>query len=343
MNHLFYGDDKFSIREATVSLKEQAGEVDIGDVNVATFAAANLSLDELLATCNTVPFLSDKRVVIVDGLLTRFEHRSGLKGASGFDSPPGLGEWEKLGSQLSNVPNSTDLVFVDGNLGKNNPLLSRIKSKVTVRIFSVPRGRQLRDWLSRRAASKGMDIELSAVNLLAETVGGDLDTLDSELEKLALYRNGASVRDQDVKVLVSYTKEASIFATVDAMIEGRIGVSIRLIQQLLESGRPSTYLLTMMARQIRLLLLVKDLKERGIPVSEFGDRLSLSEYPLRKTLEQEFRFTLSQLSDIHHMILETDISMKSSSIDETIALELLVAGIASKLGNGSALSPLTRA
>jgi DNA polymerase-3 subunit delta len=173
-------------------------------------------------------------------------------------------------------------------------------------------------------------------------IGGDLGTLDSELEKLALYKNGGSVRDEDVEVLVSYTREATIFATVDAMIEGRVGASIRLVQQLLDSGRPGTYLLTMMARQTRLLLLAKDLKERGVPVSDIGKRLRLSGYPLKKTLEQERMFTSSHLSDIHNMVLETDISMKSSSIDEITALELLVAEIASKAGDANTMSYLKR-
>ena len=342
MNYLFYGDDKFSIHEAVASLKEQAGDVDVSDVNLVTFAATKLGIDELLATCNTVPFLSDKRVVIVEGLLTRFERRLSGRRASTSDGSSGLGEWDKLGDQLPNILNSTDLVFVDENLSNNNPLLSRIRSKMTVRNFLAPRGRQLRDWIRTRADSKGMNVEPAAVNLLAEMIGGDLSTLDSELEKLALYKNGGSVRDEDVEVLVSYTREATIFDTVDAMIEGRVGASIRLVQQFLDSGRPGTYLLTMMARQTRLLLLAKDLKERGVPVSDIGNRLRLSGYPLKKTLEQERKFTSSHLSDIHNMILETDISMKSSSIDEITALELLVAEIASKVGDANTMSYLKR-
>ena len=338
MNYLFYGDDKFSIYENIASLKDQVGGDDVSDVNVVAFAATNLSVSELLATCNTVPFLSNKRVVIVDGLLTRFERKLSAREASVPDGSLGLGEWEKLGAELPNIPNSTDLVFVDGILSRNNPLLSRIRSKVTVRNFLVPKGGQLREWIRNRADSKGMNVEPAAVNLLAETVGGDLGTLDAELEKLSSYSNGESVRHEDVEVLVPYTKEATIFTTVDAMMEGRIGASIMLVQQLLDSGRPSTYLLTMMARQTRLLLLTKDLKARGVPIPDIGNRLRLSGYPLQKTLEQERKFTSSQLSDIHNMILETDISMKSSSIDEITALELLVVEIASTLSDGNTVS-----
>lgn len=342
MNYLFYGDDNLSIREAVSTLKNRAGGADVGGVNVTTFAAAGLSVDELLAACGTVPFLADKRVVIAEGVLTRFERGPAARGGSGAAGPPGLGEWEKLGDQLQGLPDSTDLVLVDGQLSRNNPLLSRIKSKITVRTFPLPRGGQLRSWVRDRAASKGMDVEPGAVNLLAETIGGDLDTLDSELEKLASYRMDAVVREEDVNALVSYTREASIFATVDAMIEGRAGVAIRLVHHLLDSGRPAAYLLTMMARQIRLLLLAKDLRGRGAPASELGGRLNLSGYPLKKTIEQERRFTSGQLVDIHHMILETDLAMKSSSIDAATALDILVAEIASSLRSGRAAAAANR-
>ena len=342
MNHLFYGDDTFSIREAVSTLKAQAGGADVGDVNVTTFAAAGLSVAELLATCNTIPFLADKRVVIAEGVLTRFEQGPATRGGSRPAGPPALGDWEKLGDELPNIPDSTDLVLVDGQLSRNNALFSRIKSKVTVRTFPLPRGSQLREWVRTRGESKGMKVEPAAVNLLAETIGGDLDTLDSELKKLASYRMEGFVREEDVNALVSYTREASIFATVDAMIEGRAGVAIRLVHQLLDSGRPVAYLLTMMSRQIRLLLLAKDLKARGVPISEFGGRLKLSDYPLKKTLDQERRFTSDQLAGIHHMILKADLAMKSSSIDETTALELLVAEIASSLRNGRATAAAGR-
>ena len=110
---------------------------------------------------------------------------------------------------------------------------------------------------------------------------------------------------------------------------GRAGVGIRLIHQILNSGNPPSYVIAMIARQVRLLLLSKELRAQGIAPAEIGRRLSLSSYPLRKTLEQERRFTAQQLTEFHHKLLEADLSMKTGASDEQLALDMLIADLAS--------------
>ena len=336
MKYLFYGDNSFTIREAISSMKEDVGAPDLRDVNVSTFEASELSFDQLVATCSTVPFMADRRLVIVRDLASGFERGPSTRGRSrpAADGESSLGKWEGLAEYLPTVPETTDLVFVDGRLSRNNPLLRRIGPHVTTRSFPLPRGTELRDWVRSRASSKEMAIEPMAVNLLAETVGGDLDTLDSELEKLAAYRMGAPVREEDVEELVSYAREANIFATVDAVIEGRAGPAIRLARRLLESGDPPSHLLSMLARQVRLLLLTKELKAERVGASELGARLKLSDYPLRKTLEQESRFTSDHLVQAHRRLLEADVSIKSGAVPEDLAVELLIADLCSVVRGG---------
>ena len=55
----------------------------------------------------------------------------------------------------------------------------------------------------------------------------------------------------------------------------------------------------------------------------------MGERPLKKTLEQERRFTHQQLAAIHRKLLEADLSIKTGEADEQLALEMLVAELAS--------------
>ena len=326
MIYLLYGQDEFSLRETLSSLKEDVGTAELRDLNITSLDGSQVSFDELAATCNTVPFLAAKRLVIVEGLLSRFESRAPSRGRARAVSTRerGLEEWEGLSEYLPNVPESTDLVFVDGPLNNSNPLLGKVSSIAKTRGFPTLTGEGLRQWIRQRASKHEIDIEPGAVNTLAETIGSDLRVIDSELQKLSVYCWGRRVTDQDVQELVSYVKEANIFAAVDAALEGRSGVAVRLIHQLLDSGRPPAYILTMLARQVRLLLIAKDLKARGVNPAELGKRLSLSRYPLRKTLEQEGRFTNTRLIEIHRRLLEADIRMKTGDMDEQLALDMLV-------------------
>ena len=331
MVYLLYGEDEFSLREFLASLKQEVDPAELRDVNVTTLDGAEVGFDELAATCDTVPFLSQKRMVVVERLLAQFERRGASRRSNRVASStePALGVWEALPNYLGTVPPTTELVFVEQRLTDSNPLFAKVRPVVTVRTFPLPGAGGLREWVRKRAEFRGVDIDPRAVDALAETIGRDLRVIDTELQKLSLYRWGQTVREEDVKELVSYAKEANIFAAVDAALEGRTGVGIRLIHQILYSGNPPSYVIAMIARQVRLLLLAKELRAQGIAPAEIGRRLSLSSYPLRKTLEQERKFTTQQLVEFHHKLLEADLSMKTSASDDQLALDMLIADLAS--------------
>lgn len=327
MIYLLYGDDDFTIGETLAGLKEGVGPEDLRDVNISELDGANVTLDLLKATAGSVPFLAEKRLVIVRGLLSKFERRG--RGQSGESARPSADEWAALDQSLPLLPPTTDLVFVDGKLVPSNPLLKVVRPHAEVRTFSLPRPNELRDWIRRRAGSLAIQIEPRAVDTLAETIGNDLRVVSNELEKLALYRSGETVRHEDVEEMVSYTGDANIFAAVDAMLEGRPGVAIRLVHKLLTAGSPAQYLLVMMARQVRLLLLAKEIKAAQVPAAEHGTRLGLSGYPLRKTMQQESRFSHDRLVEIHGKLLEADLATKTLPVDEEVILDTLIADVAS--------------
>ena len=331
MVYLLYGDDTFTLHEALSSIKEEVMPPELRDVNITVLVGSNTSLDELVATCDTVPFMAEKRVVIVEGLLSRFERRpsSQPRIGGGAGEVPALGKWKGLGEYLSRVPETTDLVLVDGRLSEANPLLKAIRPQVVTRRFPLLGPGELRRWIRGRAADEGIEIEPQAIDRLAETIGGDLRVIAGELQKLSLYRWGQTVRGEDVDELVSYTKEANIFAAVDAMLESRPAVAIRLVHQLLQSNILPGHILAMMARQVRLLILAQDLRARGIPRAEQGKRLGLSGYPLKKTLEQERGFTPQRLVEIHGKLLEADVSIKTAGVDEGQALDVLIVEVSS--------------
>ena len=331
MIYLLYGGDEFSLGEALASIKEGVEPAEMRDFNITVLEGAEVTFDRLRSTCDTVPFMADKRMVVVDGLLASFEVRGGARPGARRASPPArsLGDWATLFEYLPQVPETTELAFTDRRLGESNPLLIGIRPLAKVLTFPVPIGAELRQWIDRRASTRGVEIEPRAVQALAENIGSDLRVIDSELQKLALYRWGHVVMLRDVQEMVANVREANIFAAVDAALEGRSGVAIRMMHQLLDSGRPAAYLITMMARQVRLLLLAKDLKARRVNQADMGRRLSLSGYPLRKTLEQERRFTTQQLARAYHGILEADLSIKTGETDEQLAVDLLVAELAS--------------
>ena len=327
MIYLLYGEDDLSRDEMANAIKERVSQSDLGDVNIAQLDGSEVTFAELTVTCSTVPFLAETRVVAVRGLLDKFEPGDFRRRRS-EPRDRSLGDWSGLADYLPNVPPSTDLIFTDGRLSAGNPLLSAVRSLAEVHTFPLPSGRELLRWIQERARKHGIEIEPKAISTLADTIGRNVRVIDSELHKLALYAWGRPINHEDVSELVSYAREANVFAAVDAVIEARPGDAIRMMQKILDDGRPASYLITMVARQVRFLILAKDLKAGGMNQTDIGRRLSISGYPLTKTLEQERRFTHEQLVGIHRRLLDADISIKTGKSNEQSALEMLIADVA---------------
>ena len=187
--------------------------------------------------------------MIVRGLLSRFESRAAGQARQRQPKPkPKLGEWENLADRLEGLPETTDLVFVDGAVASSNPLLRALGKIGKAQRFARPNQRQVGRWDRRPGAAVGTyPSSRGPPPALAESVGNDLRVIVSELEKLSLYRSGGTIRHEDVAELVSYARDASIFAAVDAILEGRSGAAIRMVHGLLQGGASPAYLLVMLA------------------------------------------------------------------------------------------------
>ncbi len=333
MIQLLYGDDLVGVEEALAEFMANSGPEDLRDVNQLSLRADGLTPDSVAAAAFTMPFMTDRRLVVVKDLLTRFERArsrrgSGRSGGAARGDP--LGEWSGLVEQLGSMPPTTDLVFVDGGLSGNNPMLRRLSPMSEVREFRMPSDRDLPGWIADRANRIGVKIDHGACAVLADAVGRQPMLIASELRKLALYCGDRPVGEDDVTEMVAYVREANIFQAVDAVIDGRTDVALRLVGRIMDDGSPAVYVMTMIARQIRLLLMANDLVARGEPQDQIGRRIRLSGWVLNKTIQQARRMSHENLEYMHDRLLETDLLLKTKPIDEQLALEMLVAELTTR-------------
>ena len=73
MLYILSGEDDFSINQSLEEIKKGMGDRDMLSANTTVFDGQQVTPDQLGAVCGTVPFLAEKRLVIIKGLLGRFE------------------------------------------------------------------------------------------------------------------------------------------------------------------------------------------------------------------------------------------------------------------------------
>ena len=328
MLYILCGQDDFSLNQAVEKIKADLGDREMVATSTISLEGKNLTLSELRNKCYAAPFLSTHRLVIVDGLLGRFEVKQGKPRSGRGKSGNGLGEWEDLASYIGRMPETTVLVLVDGEMKGHNLLLKKLSPLAEVRTFPLLKGRGLETWIRQRVKEEGGDIAPGAVDSLAELIGGDLWAMNGEIQKLLLYSQGRPIGEDDVRQLVSHIQEANIFALVDAVAEGRTELAQRILHRLYHDGVAPTYILVMITRQFRLIAQAKDLEPR-LSRPQIQDRLGLkSSYSLDKTLSQAKLYDFEGVKRAYDKLLETDLAIKTGKYSDKLALELLVTELA---------------
>lgn len=340
MVYLLYGEADFLAQAELRRLKASLGDDEMLELNTMWLAGNQLGYAELEAAANTVPFLAPARLVVVEGLFARFDRlrsavpSGGDDGVDSDDKAPagrgrsrrgGLGDWERLPDLLKGLPDTTQLVFLEGELARNNQLLPLVVSLARVQKYDRLRGAPLAEWVRQQAIEEGAAISPAAVRRLTDTAGDNLWVLHSELQKLALYAAGGAIEPAHVDALVSEARETTIFALIDAMVGRQLPAAQRSLHQLLIDGAAPTYVLFMLARQVRTLLLAKALLDKDVKGPELMRRIGVTnDWAFRKTIDQARSHTRAGLEGMLRRLLDTDVAMKTGKEEPDAALELLV-------------------
>lgn len=330
MIYIFHGEDDFTRAEAVKALRADMGDPQFAELNTTTLDGKVVSFGELRHHADAIPFLTDKRLVIVEGILARLDPRRKSDDEEGGEeeqeSNPDLKQ--QLLDYLPNVPPTTHLVFLENKkLHANNAVLKQAdkdKKNARVKLFGAPDAKELPDWVIDHTEKKGGKIDFSAANDLAIFIGADLRALDSDIEKLIVYRGGETIRREDVRLMVAPAQEQSIFEMVDAMGQRRMQRALELLHEQLRHNANEFYLLSMVTRQYRLMLQVRDLMQRGMNVDAIQKQLGLHPFVTKKIAEQARNYSVEQLENIMHKLLQVDVDLKTSKLEPTLALDLLV-------------------
>jgi DNA polymerase-3 subunit delta len=349
MFYLFHGPDEFSMREELARLRREGDY----DFNTAIFPGSETDLGSICATCDTLPFLSERRLVVVDGLprrrrAARVEDELGAVSAGAReDSRPAQDAGRKSGGRrarprpagpdlqafaqgladyVSRLPSTTVLVvLVDELLETSHPLVRATQSHGQAVAFVPPRGADLERWIQRRAQAQNVRLASDAARQLAGFVGADLRSMAGEVEKLATYVGaGGEIGAAEVRLLTPTTHQARVFDLTDALARRDYSRALALLHELLDAGESPLGIVALTAHQTRTLLQVKALAEQGMRPPQIAQTAGLAPFVADKSLALARQFTVAQLEDAHRALLSIDTALKLSKLTPEMALDLFV-------------------
>jgi len=344
MFYIFHGPNSLARDEEIAKMKAKLGEPDIASLNT-TVLDKSAQVKDLMSAADTMPFLSDKRLVIAQNLLGSLGAPKGRKGkAAKSEGDTERGPLQQLIGYLPSMSDTTRLIFAeDETLPPTHPLIDLAGQKDSgghLKLFDLPEN-PVR-WISERAKQKGGEMSPQAAQLLSTKINrGDkndrdhfvsdsrtyLHKLDNELEKLVAYAWGRKVESSDVELLVKDEDFADIFKFIDAISLRDGDGAFKFVRGVLVRGESPLVVISHLARQTRLLIQAKE--NEDLAPDALAQHIGVHPFVAKKVSQQAQRFSMSEVISAHAVILDADVAIKTGKMDDVTALDVLVAAFCS--------------
>ena len=234
----------------------------------------------------------------------------------------------KIVDYLEDPSPDSDLVMLGEKLGARERLLAAVKKTGEVHEFKQPTGKALAKWAAGHATNRGLKLPEEVAEELVARCSDDKTRVMGEIEKLALYADGAATME-DLEALVAPDLQSNIFKFVDAVGAGDRKQALGLLEALLGTGEPPLRILYMIRRQFRLLARAKALFDEDVPRSEVASRLKVPPFVARKLEEGVRSMSEEDLERALALVYDLERGLKGGSdLADELQVELAVLGLA---------------
>lgn len=309
---IIYGEDTYRSREWLHELEKKFREKFDAQGYNSSRSLGTVPLGELRAAITAPPFLGAKRMIAVERLLEK------------------SGKQEDLEEIITRVPESTIVILWEEGDEKTFakiPLFAKLVRKKETKCypFNKLRANELESWLRKQAQTLGLTFERGAFEELVTRVGADLWQMNGELEKFAAL--GKPITKSMVENLVRGVAPENIFGFVDAIADHDAPRAVRELAAERENEATVPYLLTMLARQFRMLREARDYLDshERATAAELVGVFGWHPFVAKKTLVQARAFNRAELQNYLDAIFYADRNIKIGVMDQDTALDLLVA------------------
>ncbi len=307
---LLYGEDTFRSREKLKEITKEYQAKHQTGLDLVCFQENGLDFDKIREKIEAVSMFSEKKLIILENVLKNKQFQEDFFAYA----------------KKNKLKNNQDIILVIFQEGKL--AITPFKNKVNMlENFEPLKGISLINWIKKQTEKNKVNINSEAINKLVLYVGNDLWQMNNEINKLASYKAGEAINPEDIDLLVKAKIDVNIFKTLDALAQRDKKTALKLLHEHLEQGENEIYLFSMLIYQLRTLLKLKDLIEKGTPFHSLAKQSKLHPFVIKKSSQQLRNFSMDQLKKIYYRLLEIDLQIKTGRIDGLTSLDLLVGEI----------------
>lgn len=275
----------------------------------ATYDLEEVALANALEDLDTYSFLSSKKVIIIKNILSSLTLEN---------------EKKHLIKYLEN-PSSDNLLIMTSDKMDAKTFSKKLKSLKTLEYQKL----ETNPVSFAKNILDGYKISNMDLSYLTELCNNDITKLNSECEKLMMYKiDTKEIAREDITNLVVKKLGDSneiLFSLAKAIMSKDKRQALKLYNDLKAYQIDANSIIGLMASQMKLVSQIKVLKEKNLNVIQIQQNLNLkSSYQVKKLSEYIYSYSYNDIKTFFNRLFDLDYSIKTGKVDSSNAIELLI-------------------
>lgn len=319
--YIFCGYDEELIKN-TINMFSNEFKNLYGDLDLNIFDGIDLSLDTLIETCDVLPLMANKRLVIINRANNFINNKGAASDISSFNS---------LKKYIKDFPQNTILImcYVLDNKRETIKKNSKIKSldKIANVITFELSNKKTFDFAKALFQQVNYQIGDFELQYFLDKVPQNIAIIKNEILKLINFCNGRPITQNDINLLQTKNDtEDDVFDLIDLISKREINKSIALLNDLLIKADQHILIIISIENQFKNLFSIKNMIKNGANMEDITEFLKLPQFICKKLLNLSDRFSLEQLENILIQSVEVEKKIKHNC-DKKAELELFLVNI----------------
>ncbi len=303
----FVGHDDKLKEKALKDLSSRLLEPSARQLDYKVFYGDEASAGEILDYVRTMPFIADKRFVVVKR----------------FDSLPAKDK-SRLVEYVRDPARSSYLVLDawDDSILEDYGDLNKFAE---IRRFGYPAGNELLTWIKQYLEAQDKKIDADAVDVLKELEGQSAAYITNELEKLIAFSGERkNVTGRDVEEVLGRSVLTSAFDLAGAIGNNNIGKAMDIISELLLTGKKPHEIIGILCWYFKRLARAKILSGKGENDARIIGILRISRKYSAEFLDHLKKHDIRLIAAKMQILLAADLEIKRTKYNPFLILEFAV-------------------
>lgn len=335
--YLFYGEEDYLIDNTVKYIKNKNIGKNLEYLNYTLLDSDDIVMDDIYNACETLPFMSEKKMVVVKDLGIFASKKKDDKN----DEDKNINKddfGEMLSDYILTLEEYVILVFVEriNKIDSRKKLVKNIKKVGSVLEFKKLRGKELDNCVEKFFIERNKKISRANISYFIQNssyleynANKTLYDLENEIIKLCNYSGDKQeITKDDIDRVSSRFLQNNVFKLLDGIINKNATEALKVFNEMILSNQPIPVILHMIIRQLRLMMMMILMRQKGYNNSKIMSKLGIKEYEFKKISLQCRHYTINEIEENLKKCLSVDKNIKNGSMGSRVAVEMLIIELA---------------